>query len=156
MARDEPDRDSHKGPALGLISADQTLTDDDVMQLVLEPVLIAGALTQQAGGGVGMDVVATEIKKLGGARTCDGVGQAAFRLPRSAAGRPQGLPLLARRRSATAGGPESWPSATRWRRICAAIAPRSPMVNTNTGCSRWLSTSVWNPLRSPRPTRRFR
>ncbi len=61
-----------KGLALGLISADQTLTDDDVMQLVLEPGFsTAGALTQQAGRGVGMDVVATEVKKLGGALHMD-------------------------------------------------------------------------------------
>ena len=57
-----------KGLALGLIRADQTLSDEDVMQLVLEPGFsTANALTQQAGRGVGMDVVATEIKKLGGA-----------------------------------------------------------------------------------------
>ena len=38
------------------------------MQLILEPGFsTAGALTQQAGRGVGMDVVATEIKRLGGA-----------------------------------------------------------------------------------------
>ena len=38
------------------------------MQLILEPGFsTAGAITQQAGRGVGMDVVATEIKKLGGA-----------------------------------------------------------------------------------------
>jgi chemosensory pili system protein ChpA (sensor histidine kinase/response regulator) len=61
-----------KGLSLGLISADQTLTDDDVMQLVLEPGFsTAGALTQQAGRGVGMDVVATEVKKLGGALHMD-------------------------------------------------------------------------------------
>jgi len=57
-----------KGLGLGLIRADQTLSDEDVMQLVLEPGFsTASALTQQAGRGVGMDVVATEIKKLGGA-----------------------------------------------------------------------------------------
>jgi chemosensory pili system protein ChpA (sensor histidine kinase/response regulator) len=57
-----------KGLALGLIRPDQMLSDDDVMQLVLEPGFsTAGALTQQAGRGVGMDVVATEIRKLGGA-----------------------------------------------------------------------------------------
>ena len=61
-----------KGLALGLIHADQTLADDDVMQLVLEPGFsTAGAVTQQAGRGVGMDVVATEIKKLGGALHMD-------------------------------------------------------------------------------------
>jgi chemosensory pili system protein ChpA (sensor histidine kinase/response regulator) len=58
----------NKGLALGLIQADQALSDEDVMQLVLEPGFsTADALTQQAGRGVGMDVVATEIKKLGGA-----------------------------------------------------------------------------------------
>ncbi|HEX9140403.1 MAG TPA: Hpt domain-containing protein, partial [Steroidobacteraceae bacterium] len=58
----------HKGLALGLIQPQQQLSDDDVMQLVLEPGFsTADALTQQAGRGVGMDVVATEVKKLGGA-----------------------------------------------------------------------------------------
>ncbi|MGH8142563.1 MAG: hybrid sensor histidine kinase/response regulator, partial [Steroidobacteraceae bacterium] len=57
-----------KGVALGLIRADQELSDEDVMQLVLEPGFsTATSLTQQAGRGVGMDVVAVEIKKLGGA-----------------------------------------------------------------------------------------
>ena len=57
-----------KGLALGLIRAEQTLSDEDVMQLVLEPGFsTASTLTQQAGRGVGMDVVAVEIKKLGGA-----------------------------------------------------------------------------------------
>ena len=38
------------------------------MQLILEPGFsTAGTVTQPAGRGVGMDVVATEIKKLGGA-----------------------------------------------------------------------------------------
>ena len=61
-----------KGQALGLIHADQALADDDVMQLVLEPGFsTAGTVTQQAGRGVGMDVVATEIKKLGGALHMD-------------------------------------------------------------------------------------
>ncbi|MFO1401091.1 MAG: response regulator [Steroidobacteraceae bacterium] len=57
-----------KGIELGLIRAGQQLSDEDVMQLVLEPGFsTAGVLTQTAGRGVGMDVVATEIKKLGGA-----------------------------------------------------------------------------------------
>ncbi|HMI36409.1 MAG TPA: Hpt domain-containing protein, partial [Steroidobacteraceae bacterium] len=62
----------NKGLALGLIRAEQMLSDDDVMQLVLEPGFsTAGELTQQAGRGVGMDVVATEIRKLGGALHMD-------------------------------------------------------------------------------------
>jgi chemosensory pili system protein ChpA (sensor histidine kinase/response regulator) len=57
-----------KGRELGLIRPDHELSDEDVMQLVLEPGFsTAGTLTQQAGRGVGMDVVAVEIKKLGGA-----------------------------------------------------------------------------------------
>jgi chemosensory pili system protein ChpA (sensor histidine kinase/response regulator) len=57
-----------KGQSLGLIAAGQTLSDEDAMQLILEPGFsTAGAITQQAGRGVGMDVVATEIKRLGGA-----------------------------------------------------------------------------------------
>ncbi len=57
-----------KGQTLGLIAPGQTLSDEDAMQLILEPGFsTAGAITQQAGRGVGMDVVATEIKRLGGA-----------------------------------------------------------------------------------------
>jgi chemosensory pili system protein ChpA (sensor histidine kinase/response regulator) len=57
-----------KGIELGLIRPDQTLSDEDVMQLVLEPGFsTANSVTQQAGRGVGMDVVAVEVKKLGGA-----------------------------------------------------------------------------------------
>jgi chemosensory pili system protein ChpA (sensor histidine kinase/response regulator) len=58
----------NKGHALGLIPPGRALSDEDAMQLILEPGFsTAGALTQQAGRGVGMDVVATEIKRLGGA-----------------------------------------------------------------------------------------
>jgi len=57
-----------KGRALGLIQPGQHLSDEQAMQLVLEPGFsTATSLTQQAGRGVGMDVVATEIKRLGGA-----------------------------------------------------------------------------------------
>jgi chemosensory pili system protein ChpA (sensor histidine kinase/response regulator) len=57
-----------KALALGLIGSGQPLSDEEAMQLILEPGFsTAGAITQQAGRGVGMDVVATEIKRLGGA-----------------------------------------------------------------------------------------
>jgi chemosensory pili system protein ChpA (sensor histidine kinase/response regulator) len=57
-----------KGAALGLIAPGHTMSDEDAMQLILEPGFsTAGTITQQAGRGVGMDVVATEIKRLGGA-----------------------------------------------------------------------------------------
>jgi chemosensory pili system protein ChpA (sensor histidine kinase/response regulator) len=51
----------------GLVRPGQTLTDDEALQLILEPGFsTADRLTQQAGRGVGMDVVASEVKKLGG------------------------------------------------------------------------------------------
>ncbi len=57
-----------KGVALGLIAPGHPVSDEDALQLILEPGFsTAGSITQQAGRGVGMDVVATEIKRLGGA-----------------------------------------------------------------------------------------
>jgi chemosensory pili system protein ChpA (sensor histidine kinase/response regulator) len=56
-----------KALALGLADAHAKLTDEEAMQLIMEPGFsTAGQITQAAGRGVGMDVVATEVKKLGG------------------------------------------------------------------------------------------
>jgi chemosensory pili system protein ChpA (sensor histidine kinase/response regulator) len=56
-----------KAIGLGLIDAHAKLTDEEAVQLILEPGFsTAGHVTQAAGRGVGMDVVATEVKKLGG------------------------------------------------------------------------------------------
>jgi chemosensory pili system protein ChpA (sensor histidine kinase/response regulator) len=56
-----------KAVALGLVDAHSRLTDEEAVQLILEPGFsTAGHVTQAAGRGVGMDVVATEVKKLGG------------------------------------------------------------------------------------------
>ena len=56
-----------KAIALGLADAHAKLTDEEAMQLIMEPGFsTAGHVTQAAGRGVGMDVVATEVKKLGG------------------------------------------------------------------------------------------
>ncbi len=53
--------------SLGLMTPRQELSDEQALQLILEPGFsTAGKVTQSAGRGVGMDVVATEIKKLGG------------------------------------------------------------------------------------------
>ncbi|MGB8326972.1 MAG: response regulator [Steroidobacteraceae bacterium] len=61
-----------KAIQLGLVRAGQQISDEDAMQLVLEPGFsTAGSVTQSAGRGVGMDVVATEVKKLGGALHMD-------------------------------------------------------------------------------------
>jgi chemosensory pili system protein ChpA (sensor histidine kinase/response regulator) len=57
-----------KARAKGLVSSDRLLTDEEALQLILEPGFsTATAVTQHAGRGVGMDVVVNEIKKLGGA-----------------------------------------------------------------------------------------
>ncbi|MGC2033290.1 MAG: response regulator, partial [Steroidobacteraceae bacterium] len=56
-----------KAIALGLADPHSKLTDEEAVQLILEPGFsTAGHVTQAAGRGVGMDVVATEVKKLGG------------------------------------------------------------------------------------------
>ena len=56
-----------KARQMGLLQPDQDITDEEALQLILEPGFsTADRLTQQAGRGVGMDVVATEVKKLGG------------------------------------------------------------------------------------------
>jgi chemosensory pili system protein ChpA (sensor histidine kinase/response regulator) len=56
-----------KAVTLGLTDQQAKLTDEEAMQLILEPGFsTAGHVTQAAGRGVGMDVVATEVKKLGG------------------------------------------------------------------------------------------
>ena len=52
----------------GLLQPGRVLTDEEAMQLILEPGFsTATTVTQHAGRGVGMDVVVNEIKKLGGA-----------------------------------------------------------------------------------------
>jgi chemosensory pili system protein ChpA (sensor histidine kinase/response regulator) len=56
-----------KARSTGLLGAEQELADEEALQLILEPGFsTADQLTQAAGRGVGMDVVATEVKKLGG------------------------------------------------------------------------------------------
>ena len=61
-----------KALALGLIQPKQVLSDEDAIQMILEPGFsTAASVTQAAGRGVGMDVVATEIKRLGGGLQMD-------------------------------------------------------------------------------------
>ncbi|MEM9057646.1 MAG: response regulator, partial [Pseudomonadota bacterium] len=58
----------------GLIDADVSLSDADALELILEPGFsTASELTQAAGRGVGMDVVANEVKQLGGRLELDSV-----------------------------------------------------------------------------------
>lgn len=70
----------------GLIEEDQDVTEHDIMQFILEAGFsTAENVTQISGRGVGMDVVAGEIKQLGGSIVIDskeGVGtQFTIRLP---------------------------------------------------------------------------
>jgi len=52
---------------MDLLSPESKVTDEEIMGLVLTPGFsTAGTVTQSAGRGVGMDVVANEVKKLGG------------------------------------------------------------------------------------------
>ena len=56
-----------KAEKRGLVRAGAELTEHEVMQLILEPGFsTAETVTQSAGRGVGMDVVHSEIKQLGG------------------------------------------------------------------------------------------
>ena len=91
-----------KGISLGMVRADQQLSDEDIMQLILEPGFsTAGAVSTLSGRGVGMDVVASEIKKLGGAlhmETKPGAGLALHHPPAADAGhQPRADPARQRR-----------------------------------------------------------
>jgi chemosensory pili system protein ChpA (sensor histidine kinase/response regulator) len=56
-----------KAYELDLLTPDNKVSDEEIMDLVLKPGFsTAGSVTQSAGRGVGMDVVANEVKKLGG------------------------------------------------------------------------------------------
>lgn len=57
----------------GLLRADAAVTEDDLQAFIFEPGFsTARQLTQEAGRGIGMDVVASEVKQLGGTLTVDG------------------------------------------------------------------------------------
>jgi chemosensory pili system protein ChpA (sensor histidine kinase/response regulator) len=61
--------DSIRGIAYerGLLKPDSKVSNDEIMQLILTPGFsTADVVTQSAGRGVGMDVVANEVKQLGG------------------------------------------------------------------------------------------
>jgi chemosensory pili system protein ChpA (sensor histidine kinase/response regulator) len=56
-----------KAYELDLLKPDSRVADEEIMDMILTPgFTTAGAVTQSAGRGVGMDVVANEVKKLGG------------------------------------------------------------------------------------------
>ncbi len=56
-----------KAYELDLLQPETKISDEEVMELILQPGFsTAGEVTQSAGRGVGMDVVANEVKKLGG------------------------------------------------------------------------------------------
>ncbi len=56
-----------KAYELDMLEPESKVTDDEIMELILTPgFTTATSVTQSAGRGVGMDVVANEVKKLGG------------------------------------------------------------------------------------------
>jgi chemosensory pili system protein ChpA (sensor histidine kinase/response regulator) len=56
-----------KAYELDLLMPESKVTDEEIMELILTPgFTTVGSVTQSAGRGVGMDVVANEVKKLGG------------------------------------------------------------------------------------------
>ena len=68
------DRDRIRSKAIerGLLKSDADITDDDLYQLILQPGFsTAQELSQVSGRGVGMDVVLTEVKQLGGTLDID-------------------------------------------------------------------------------------
>nr|MCH9671650.1 Hpt domain-containing protein [Gammaproteobacteria bacterium] len=68
------DRDAirHRAIARGLLAESAAISDDELFQFVLEPSFsTADEVTQISGRGVGMDVVNTEIKQLGGSLHID-------------------------------------------------------------------------------------
>ena len=61
------ERIRRKAYELELLAPETKVTDEEIMDLILKPGFsTAGRVTQSAGRGVGMDVVANEVKKLGG------------------------------------------------------------------------------------------
>lgn len=80
------DKVRNKAIERGLMAADSQLSDHEVMQFILQAGFsTAENITQISGRGVGMDVVAAEIKQLGGSMTIEsrpGIGsQFTVRLP---------------------------------------------------------------------------
>jgi chemosensory pili system protein ChpA (sensor histidine kinase/response regulator) len=66
------DRIREKAVERGLIEQGVVLDDDDLFQLILQPGFSTAAeLSQVSGRGVGMDVVLTEVKQLGGTLEID-------------------------------------------------------------------------------------
>ncbi|WP_374220762.1 response regulator [Deefgea sp. CFH1-16] len=60
-------RIQQKAIALGLISADQVVSENDLCQLIFEPGFsTAATVTAISGRGIGMDVVKNEVSNLGG------------------------------------------------------------------------------------------
>jgi len=82
----DPSRISAKALEKGLMSKDDTLSEEEALQLILEPGFsTADGVSQISGRGIGMDVVNSEIQKLGGSlfiETKVGVGTTfTLRLP---------------------------------------------------------------------------
>lgn len=63
----DPDAIRRKSVVSGLLDASESMPAEQVLQMIFRPGFsMAGEVTQAAGRGVGLDVVATEVERLGG------------------------------------------------------------------------------------------
>lgn len=77
----DPDRILAKARAAGLVSADERLADEQLLQLVFSPALsTAEEVTDVSGRGVGLDVVRQNIVALGGRVSLDSKRDAGTRI----------------------------------------------------------------------------
>ena len=107
-----------RGEERGLIRQDAVLSDDDLDMLIFEPGFsTADEVSRLAGRGVGMDVVASEVRQLGGTH----------RHPVDAGARARASPCACRRRSRS---PR--------RCSCASAKPRSPCRSRR--CAAWAAS----------------
>jgi chemosensory pili system protein ChpA (sensor histidine kinase/response regulator) len=71
----------HQAVEKGLVDADAQLSESDIMQFIFETGFsTAEKITKSAGRGVGMDVVASEVKQLGGSLAIDSVAGAGTKI----------------------------------------------------------------------------
>ena len=165
-----------KAAELGFVEPGTAISDEEAMQFILRPGFsTADRLTQAAGRGIGMDVVTSEVAKLGGSLRISSVARARHdvhdppavharghpgadraRGPRAlcaaAADRGGRHPHLARPSSWPGSGPSSRPSSTAARATSSAIsASTSVSASRASRTSRAACRSSWCGPGSIRP-----
>ena len=120
----------------GLMRADEDLSEREILQFILQPGFsTAQQVTQISGRGVGMDVVASEIKQLGGSLDIDSaLGRGTtFTVPPGKTSTPsRSTPSKVLSGSA----PTSWKSTT------SQTPPCTSMPASSIACSTWAACST--------------